>query len=140
MTAYSEKERFFEVVAKCGHVGRNFYVLKTFALSASSRKDAAEKARSLPRVKHHYKDAIRSVSEISYERFSEICRENDNDPYLHCTSIQEQRDLCSDMEIFPEENAYFKGRAVKKTSPVRTRNDKQRYIRTRFSCYDEYEI
>ena len=88
----------FEVCAKCGHVGRNYYVDKIFAVRALSGKEAARIVRGFPRVKHHHKDAIRYVNRIDEARYWEIRRMNDNDPYFMCHSIQEQRQNC---EITP---------------------------------------
>lgn len=92
----------YEVIAKCGHVGRNNYVLKSFAVEAESAVEAAAVARSLPRVKHHHKDAIRSVCEIDDARYYEIIEMQRYDPYFHCSCVQEQRALCTDLEILPE--------------------------------------
>ena len=58
----------FEVQAKCGHVGKNMYTLKTFAVNTSSRAEAAALVRNLPRVKHHHRDAILRVAEIDRKR------------------------------------------------------------------------
>ena len=85
----------YEVCAKCGHVGRSFYVEKIFTVKAENGREAAEIVRNFPRVKHHQKDAIRYVRRIDEARYWEIKRMNDEDPYLHCCSIQEQRRTCS---------------------------------------------
>ena len=84
---------YFAVICKCGHVGRNNYILITFPVIANNKKDAARIARSIPRCKHHHKDCIREVTEISYKDFLKIEYENDNDPYLKCSCIQEQRNI-----------------------------------------------
>lgn len=86
---------FFEVCAKCGHVGRGRYVDKVFAVISKDGREAASIARQIPRVKHHQKDAIRYVKEIDYERFCEILSINELDPYFMCTNIQEQRLYCN---------------------------------------------
>lgn len=93
--------KLFRVVAKCGHVGRNYYVLKEFAIKAANGKDAAKIAREMPRVKHHHKDAIRSVTEITIEEYYSLLKLNSEDPYFSCTSIQEQR-LYEEV-VYPEE-------------------------------------
>ncbi|MCQ2772556.1 MAG: hypothetical protein MJ238_04705 [Bacilli bacterium] len=79
-----ENKKYFKVVAKCGHVGRRFYVPVQFAIRAQNGKEAAKKARDLPRVKHDHKDAILQVKEISYYEFKAINQVNKNDPYLQC--------------------------------------------------------
>lgn len=93
----------YEVCAKCGHVGRNNYVNKVFAITAESGKEAAKIVREKPRVKHNHKDAIRYVKKIDETRYYEIKKENSNDPYFKCKNIQEQRNLCN-LEILPEIN------------------------------------
>lgn len=94
--------RFYEVIAKCGHVGRKNYALKSFAVKAENGKDAAKMARDFPRVKHHHKDAIQNVIEIDEDRFYELILKNSLDPYFHCTNVQEQR-MYHDSDIYKEE-------------------------------------
>ena len=93
---------YFEVCAKCGHVGRNYYVEKVFAVVAEDGSAAARFTRNIPRVKHHQKDAIIYVNEIDADRFNEICQINDADPYFKCTSIQDQRRLCPEITVLCE--------------------------------------
>lgn len=90
----------YEVCAKCGHVGRDYYVEKTFAVKAESAKEAAAVVRWFPRVKHHHKDAIRFVTEVDVSRYTEIITANSEDAYFHCKNVQEQRGY-SEM-LFPE--------------------------------------
>ena len=90
----------YEVSAKCGHVGRGYYVEKTFAVKAESAKEAAATVRWFPRVKHHHKDAIKSVTEIDVTRFTEIISLNNDDAYFHCKNVQEQRGYSE--ILFPE--------------------------------------
>lgn len=85
----------YEVCAKCGHVGRNYYVEKIFAVEAETKKAAAAIVRNMPRVKHHHSDAIRYVEEIDKYRFCEIINMNKADPYFSCHNIQEQRRTCT---------------------------------------------
>ena len=88
----------YEVCAKCGHVGRDYYVDKIFVVRAANAKEAARIVRNFPRVKHHHKDAIRYVRMIDEARYWEVRRMNNADPYFLCHSIQEQRRTC---EITP---------------------------------------
>lgn len=97
--------KLFEVKAKCGHVGKNFFTLKTFAVKAENGKEAALIVRNMPRVKHHHKDAIRSVFEISIERFQELCKSNSEDPYFLCKNIQEHKQYVLECEVFEEKIA-----------------------------------
>lgn len=86
-------KRFFSVVTKCGHVGRGFFIPITFPVRADSAKAAAAIARSIPRVKHHHKDVIQSVLEITMDEYIALQRQNEADPYLRCKNVQEQRAL-----------------------------------------------
>ena len=85
-----ETKNYYEVIAKCGHVGRKNYIPVKFAVVAESGKEAAKKVRQFPRVKHDHKDAILDVRCITLEEFLEIKESNDNDSYLKCHSRQEQ--------------------------------------------------
>lgn len=91
----------YKVTAKCGHVGRNYYVRKDFAIMAVDGKAAARITRNMGRVKHHQKDAILDVIEISPIEYHTLLLQNLQDPYLRCTCIQDQR-RCEMQEIFPE--------------------------------------
>lgn len=47
-------------------------------------------ARWLPRVKHHKKDAVLECREIDFEKYQILQKINNQDPYLKCSSRQEQ--------------------------------------------------
>jgi len=96
----------FEVCAKCGHVGRDYYVDKIFAVRAESAKEAASIVRNFPRVKHHHKDAIRYVIRIDEARYWEIRQTNNVDPYFLCHNIQEQRLMCTITPICEKNDDY----------------------------------
>ena len=83
-------KNYYEVIAKCGHVGKKYYVPIKFAVIAENGKEAAKLVRQFPRVKHNHKDAILNVNKIDYERYLEIFEMNKNDPYLKCHSRKEQ--------------------------------------------------
>lgn len=86
-----QERRYYAVECKCGHTGsRRTYIPIRFAVVARSKKEAAAIGREIPRCKHHHKDCILNVTELSYEEFIELRKENDNDPFLRCHSIQEQ--------------------------------------------------
>ena len=64
--------KMYEVCAKCGHVGRDFYTEKIFAVKAKNAKEAAQFARFIPRVKHHHPDAMtRTSPAITYKNKEE---------------------------------------------------------------------
>ena len=83
--------KVYQVTAKCGHVGKNHFVIKDFPVRAKDGKEAARVVRNFPRVKHHHKDAILYVVEITWEEYEALVAKNNLDPYFHCSNIQEQR-------------------------------------------------
>ncbi len=89
--------KLFKVEAKCGHVGKGKCIYIWFPVKAESAAEAAAKAREYKRVKHHHKDAIREVCEISYIEYLELQLSNSQDGYLQCKNIQQQR-LLKDFE------------------------------------------
>ena len=96
--------QYYQITAKCGHVGRNFYIPIDFFVKASSATEAAAIARKAPRVKHHHKDAILSVQQITHEEFLQGNRSYNADPYTTCHSRQQQSqylDILAD-RIIPE--------------------------------------
>jgi len=82
--------RYFTVTAKCGHVGKNRYIPITFPVRAESAAEAASVTRQMPRVKHHHRDAILSVTEVDYPEYLDLAYVNRFDPYLTCTSKRAQ--------------------------------------------------
>lgn len=91
--------RYYEVKAKCGHVKKSKYTVKSFYVSAPSGKEAAERGRWLPRVKHHDKFAIIEVNEITKDECLLGKKTNDMDPYFKCHSKQEQNLKCKDLPL-----------------------------------------
>ena len=87
------QKTYYEVIAKCGHVGKKYYIPIKFAICTVDGKEAARKVRLFPRVKHNHRYAILSVKKISYDKFLEIIRRNDEDPYLQCHSRHEQNKI-----------------------------------------------
>ncbi len=90
---------FYIVDAVCGHVGNGNYVIRSFCVEANDAKEAASIARNIPRVKHHYKYAIQSVREVSFENYLVQRLKNEFDPYLHVSNSSEQRNYCNDLEV-----------------------------------------
>ena len=83
--------KYYMINVKCGHVGKNSYLLKWIYLEAESKKEAAAKARITPRVKHDHKDAIREVIEINLEQYIEGLNEMRNDLYFKVKNSSQQR-------------------------------------------------
>jgi hypothetical protein len=94
----TNKNKFFKVTVKCGHVRNNQYIPITFAVKAENGKEAATIARWIPRVKHHNKNAVLECVEIDFDEFQRINLINRNNPYLKCSSKQEQKRLIPDIE------------------------------------------
>lgn len=111
---------FFEVSAKCGHVGRTKYIVKQFYINTISAKEAARLTRLQPRVKHHKKDAILSVTEINHEEYVAGRIKNSHDAYFNVHNSSEQKrffigNICDEEYIEPikTRNADFKLRKRK---------------------------
>lgn len=88
------EKKYYLVEAKCGHVGKNYYIIKTFPIQASSGKKAAKLARQLPRVKHHLKSAIVSTKQVSKSTYLKQLQLNESDPYFYAENKQEQKKMC----------------------------------------------
>lgn len=86
-------KKYYSVMAKCGHVGRFNCVYVDFAICAGSAKEAASRVKEFARVKRHHKDAIKEVKEITIQQYYSLREKNQNDPYLHCNSVQEQNSI-----------------------------------------------
>ena len=82
--------RYYEVTAKCGHVGKGYYIPIMFSVRAQTAAEAASVTRTFPRVKHDHKDAILSVREVDFYDYDELWQVNNYDPYLRCRSKREQ--------------------------------------------------
>ena len=97
--------RYWKVDAKCGHVKKNRFVIKTFYVKAEDGKEAAAIVRWKPRVKHHHSDAIRNVIEIDREEYLVGLKTQHDDPFFQVKSKQEQKVKCVglDYETYYEE-------------------------------------
>ena len=82
--------RYYEVTAKCGHVGRGYYIPIGFAVRAETASEAAAATRTMPRVKHDHKDVILSVREVDVFEYDDLKMVNHYDPYLQCRSRRDQ--------------------------------------------------
>lgn len=98
-------KKYYKVCAKCGHVGRNSYILKWFYVKAESGSEAAKKVRYTSRVKHDKKDAIKEVVEISFDEYKIGKKIQSEDMYLRVHNRQDQKLYCNitEDEIYPEE-------------------------------------
>ena len=83
-------EGYYLVTVKGGHVGRQYYYPMQLPIRASSKKEASDRARYLPRVKKNHKDVVLSVEKISQSAFYQQVSNNDQDPYFNVTSKHQQ--------------------------------------------------
>jgi transcription initiation factor TFIIIB Brf1 subunit/transcription initiation factor TFIIB len=91
-------KNLYVVTAKCGHVGKNKYIPIDFPVKASSMKEAAERIRNRPRVKHHHKDAIITIQVVDQETFDKLLDVNSSDQYLKVSSSTDQRRFCESLD------------------------------------------
>jgi hypothetical protein len=98
---------YFQVKAKCGHVGREMYYEGAFYVKANNGRAAAAVVRMKPRVKHDHKDAILAVAEVEYGEFKAGQASNRNNPYFQCRNKQTQLAYMANIEgdLRPETNA-----------------------------------
>ena len=102
--------KYYKVMAKCGHVGRNYYILKWFYVKACDGKAAAKIVRNKPRVKHDHKYAIQQVVEITVDEYLLGLKIQLEDKYFQCSSKQEQESYkcISQDDLLPEEREQIK--------------------------------
>ena len=129
----NEFEKYFMVIAKCGHVGRKNYIPIKFAVVAESGKEAAKQVRQFPRVKHSHKDAILDVRCITLEEFLEIKEINAKEPYLKCHSKQEQHLLANLAERMVADL-----HNVKQAFDKQARKDRVAYKLRKFKILEEF--
>ena len=98
--------RFFEVAAKCGHVGISRYYRGLFYIQAENGKAAAAIVRMKPRVKHDRKDAILAVTKIDYQAFKAGRAAHRLNPYFNCCNSQDQKFFLAEIanDIHAEED------------------------------------
>ncbi len=111
--------KYYEIKAKCGHVGKNNYYVGTLYLYGENGREAAAYARHHPRVKHDHKDAIICVKEISYEAYLQGKADVKKSVYWTSHCIQQQRMNCPDLlgQVLQEEDEqkqYRKNHSLKK--------------------------
>ncbi|MCH5155223.1 MAG: hypothetical protein J1F69_01315 [Clostridiales bacterium] len=95
-------KNFYEVQAKCGHVGRGRFFRGTFYVRAYTGREAAAIVRRLPRVKHDHKDAIFSVRRIDKEKYDAGRIERRQNMFYSCVNIQQQRECLDQIEKYIE--------------------------------------
>lgn len=130
----------YEVKCKCGHVGSNHYIEIGFPIKATSKEIAKEKARIIPRVKHHSDTCIISIEEIDKTKYEEIKEINDLDPYLKCKNCLDQLKIDLSSRIIKDKRRYKEGSHIKRgyyVGKTYIRNPKQ-YVKE-LSINDYYK-
>ncbi len=125
---------YYEVIAKCGHVGNKSFIPIKFPVPAKNKKAAVDKAILYRRVKGG-NNIIISVRKISKEEYFELREINRNDEYLKCHNKYEQalvEGLESRVVRFEkiEEDEFYEENRI---SRIKFKQRKQKII-------DEYEM
>lgn len=132
--------KYFKVIAKCGHVGRNNYFRGEFFVGAENKKEAAQKVKTYPRVKKNHKDVILNVEEITNEQYIIGRNATKNNPYFKCKSKYEQNaimELIQD-QIFSETETQNKQR--EKSKFYKSKTNKTKGIRNpyKYAKYNKF--
>ena len=135
----------YAVTVKLGHVGRNKYVIKTIPVRAENGREAAEIARWTGRVKHHAKDAIVSVIQITDEQYKLLQEKTNNDPFFHCSNIQEQRALCEGLEDYIQtveiDDVVLESNKIDRRNRLNFKNKKNKLIKNDYQyMMKNYEL
>ena len=125
-------KNYYEVKAKCGHVGKTYYYEGTFYEEAADGKEAAAIVRERPRVKHQHKDAILSVKKITLEEYLDGKKRKETEVYFKCENRQEQDLFWSEIE----EKIFIEPRCLKEEKE-REPKWKRPYKRERFDWRKE---
>ena len=129
--------KYFEVIAKCGHVVRQKFFEGHFYVNTEDAKNAAIIIMSAPRVKKDHADCILSVNEISYEDYKNGCIEMNNNPYFKCKTKKEQKAFILDLDSLIKDeterqnnyrkskNKYYKSFYEKENTKIKVFEGKQ---------------
>ena len=123
---------YYEVKAKCGHVGKMYYYEGTFYEIAGDGRQAAARVRFRPRVKHHHKDAILTVKKITKEEYLGGKMRKEMEIYYQLKTRKEQDSFWGEIQdkVFPEQK-YLK------EEKEREHKRKRPYKRKRFDWKKE---
>ena len=97
-------DKYYEVVAKCGHVGRSRYYEGHIFVRANSRSEAAQIVKVMPRVKTNHQDVILENDEIGITEYTDGVSRMNNNPYFKCRSKSEQNEYWELIKenVYPE--------------------------------------
>ena len=98
-----ENNKFYAIIAQCGHVGRGYFIPICFPICAKDMESAIELAKNTARVKRDAKYCILGAAEISSAEFLLIQHANDHDPYLRTDYFDEDFKEIESRRILSEE-------------------------------------
>ena len=141
--------KFYEVIAKCGHVGREYYYEGHFFVRAQSKQEAATVVKKAPRVKKDHEDVILDVFEVDKPTYLQGLEDFKNNPYFNCNSKWEQKrvfELIKD-GIKPETETqlryrerrikYYKDKCGATAKPSKWRGIRNPYKYAKYNLYLE---
>lgn len=100
---------YYKVQVKLGHVGRNKFLKKWIPVKAETKKEASDKVKMMPRVKHHNKNVILDLVKITLDEYSKLLKVNSDDPYFKVHNSTDQRRYCKfDLDEICHEEEKFK--------------------------------
>ena len=121
--AQTNQKKYFQVTAKCGHIGRLKYIPINFAVCAENAREAAQFVKRFPRVKKQCKDAILACVEITHEEYMALLDANRRDTYLRAKC---HRQVVAD-EDFIARIQTTEGHARKERRPLSMKYRKWKY-------------
>ncbi|MDE5755668.1 MAG: hypothetical protein K2I23_01080 [Clostridia bacterium] len=117
-------KKYFEVVAKCGHVGRRYYYEGHFFVAAQCASNAAQAIKNVPRVKHNHSDAILWTKEINYDEYVRGCIAMENNLYFKVKKPKDQAEIWDliKQDVYPETRSQIEYRDKHSKSKKRDKN------------------
>ena len=86
-------------------------------------------------LQHDHKDAILNCVEIDYEEYAILQKITDNDPYLKCKNIQEQRNECDGIE---DEVQYMKEDEIDYEERAQRRRERIDFQKKKYKAFGAY--
>lgn len=132
--------KYYKIQVKCGHVGKNKYILKWIFIKAKDGKEAADIARKKPRVKHHHKDAIREVIDIDFKEYSLGLKAMAEDNYFKVHNKQDQiRIKAVKQEELIDEKVFQKYKKKSVGRRLRELTTEKEWSKMKCRGYSDYE-
>lgn len=87
-----ENDKYYAVIAKCGHVGTGYFIPICFGIIAKDLESAIKLAKERSRVQRDRKDCILGAIEITPAEYYLIHYNNDHDAYMKTNYANEEYD------------------------------------------------